>query len=695
MVQRKIISCLLSFLLLIAAAGPSFAGGVIGGNARVRASARRAFLGETNFTLDQLGKMELKLAIPDGAHSPLELPTPLSAEGSLLLMTAIAASPGSEEEHAARRVLLEYITRPKIRGEVESFLGAGYPVTRLKRMGERINAMEPKEKRLLLSGLGRLRNNLYTESSQRVSLAVMRANLSRFFDDAGEASASEAVDGRSSLVFVKQAQPHGKAATRIFSVLNKDEETSSQVEIKDSDLGLGLLWITRELHLRHIDRPSIARLLLALTRKPHDPGAKPYAKGEGPSRRRSATQALAKEISELVRRVGDEAMNAASAVATHFISHQIVPIRDEQDYVDLYKSIAAETGDRFTSFIAPDEMGKIKRELAGKYVGIGVAIGTKSQDFIKILASYPDGPAARAGIRVNDRIIKIDGVRYTSPEDAYGIKGKAGSAVMITLERGEGPTLETVEVEVERGELPARAPASARIVPGHAAVGYLNIYEFNSLTLEAVHKAMEFLRDQGMRSLIIDVRTNPGGLLESVERIAAMFLKKRSVVAWKDEGEGEIPLYTVSRDGEYSNVPIVVLADRGSASAAEIFVAALKEHGRAWIVGEQTFGKGIGQVHTKFGYFGREAILNLTTFRWFTPLHHWVQRLSSVAEERDGGVVPHEAFEINDQERRQALNNIAFLRAAPELWNPAKDVWFLRALERAEKQARDSLPNDR
>ncbi|MDH3459274.1 MAG: S41 family peptidase, partial [Gemmatimonadota bacterium] len=280
--------------------------------------------------------------------------------------------------------------------------------------------------------------------------------------------------------------------------------------------------------------------------------------------------------------------------------------------------------DPYARFLRAEDIRELTESTTGNYGGLGIRIDVRD-GWITIIAPMAESPAEAAGLETGDRIVEVDG------ESTYGwksdravsvLRGEPGSKVTISVVRAGFP--EPFEVTVERAEIHIRAIQAATILGSD--VGYVSLVNSSvSETLtDELADAVTDLRARGARSLLLDLRYNPGGLLDQGVEVADLFLDPgQDVVTTRGRGRGANESYSARRDQQWPDMPIVVLVNGGTASAAEIIAGALQDHDRAVVLGEATFGKGV--VQTVFR-LGRTQALRLTTARWFTPSGRTIQR---------------------------------------------------------------------
>ncbi len=281
--------------------------------------------------------------------------------------------------------------------------------------------------------------------------------------------------------------------------------------------------------------------------------------------------------------------------------------------------------DPHSNYFDSKEFQEMKSEQHSRFYGIGVSI-VRRNDRIYVLSTIEDTPANRAGLRPGDSIIKVDGestVDWSTGQVLEKVRGEQGETVEITVERLGVPKPLTFKIVRDSVPLPSIRTAFM-IKPG---VGYIALSGgFNHTTEDELRSALGTLKENGMRSLVLDLRGNPGGLLTQAVEVSNIFLRRdQKIVSVKGrEGQGG----DESRDYKAKNTapfdkPVVVLIDKGTASASEIVAGALQDHDRAVLVGEQSFGKGLVQrvFELPFG-----SGLTLTTAKYYTPSGRCIQR---------------------------------------------------------------------
>lgn len=288
--------------------------------------------------------------------------------------------------------------------------------------------------------------------------------------------------------------------------------------------------------------------------------------------------------------------------------------------------------DPYNSFYGPGEYERFRRRLEGRFVGIGVEL-IKAEEGLKIVAPLAGSPAERAGLSSGDLILEIDGrdTKGMAMEEVTElIGGEEGTEVRLKLKRPDG---RTYEVLIERQPIEINSVEKELI--GEGLLGYVKLSVFNRETAGKLRAVLEETFAQGVKGLILDLRSNPGGLLDVALSVASQFIDRGLIVKTSGAGEGEREYY--SKGNDFPRLPLAVLIDDGTASAAEILAGAIKDNGAGTLIGERTFGKGL--VQTVFNL--REGYrLKLTTAAYETPRGDRVQGKGiepdiKVGEERD------------------------------------------------------------
>ncbi len=293
---------------------------------------------------------------------------------------------------------------------------------------------------------------------------------------------------------------------------------------------------------------------------------------------------------------------------------------DELTEAQLYEmaidGMLGELNDPYTSFLRNEKFEALQMSTTGNYSGLGVRVDVRGPG-VTIVATLPGTPAEQVGILAGDRIVEVEGAStlgWSSDDAVSRLKGEAGTTVHIKVLRAG--YRELIDFEVPRAEIHVNSVSAAIIVTPQ--IGYLQLSTVSETSAREVATAVADLRRAGARSLIFDLRNNPGGVLDQGIGVADLFLPLgTTVVETRGRAIGSSEIYETVSEEIWRGVPIVVLVNEFSASAAEIIAGALQDNDRAMVVGRTTFGKGVAQL--VFRLNGREA-LKVTTSRWYTPL---------------------------------------------------------------------------
>jgi len=242
-----------------------------------------------------------------------------------------------------------------------------------------------------------------------------------------------------------------------------------------------------------------------------------------------------------------------------------------------------------TVFLTPEELARQRTDMSGTYSGIGAQLGMKD-GLPVIVAPFDGSPADKAGVKAGDIIIEIDGQDVTSwplNQVVDHIRGQAGTPVVLTLLRPDGS--QSMEVTITRGEIDAPT-ATWAMLPG-TKVALIRLSQFSANATDEMVTALTEAKAAGATSLIVDVRSNPGGLLEQAIDVTSQFLSDGNVLQ-EEDAQGNRKPFPVKPGGVAQDIPLVVLINRGSASSSEIFAGAIQDHQRGKLVGETTFGTG-------------------------------------------------------------------------------------------------------
>jgi len=281
------------------------------------------------------------------------------------------------------------------------------------------------------------------------------------------------------------------------------------------------------------------------------------------------------------------------------------------------------TLDPHSAYFPYSEFKKLKEDQDSRFYGIGVTI-VQHRDGVYIQSAVDGAPAAKLGLRYGDRIVEVDGKDsrdWTSEQVSKNVRGGLGEPVNIKIERAG--TQEPLYFTIVRATVPLPTIRNAYMIrPGTGYIGLTGGFQRSSD--EELSKAMKRLQEQGMRQLILDMRGNPGGLLDQAIDVASEFLPRGQViVSVKGRTEYSEPIVYKSTGSDPASLPLVILINRNTASASEIVAGAIQDHGRGLIVGETSFGKGLVQRIFQLPF---NTGLTLTTARYYTPYGRSLQR---------------------------------------------------------------------
>jgi carboxyl-terminal processing protease len=280
------------------------------------------------------------------------------------------------------------------------------------------------------------------------------------------------------------------------------------------------------------------------------------------------------------------------------------------------------TLDPHSNFMDPRTYAQLRERQEGRYYGLGISIQVLDGD-ITVMQLFEGSPAYRKGIRRGDIISRIEGQDtkgWTSEQAVRKLRGPKGTAVNISLRRVGYEGL--IDLNVQRDEI--NIPTVRTAFMADKETGYIRLQDFSETTDDEIGRALEKLDALGMKKLVLDLRDNPGGPLDQAIRVANRFLPRGQLIVYT---RGRVPNsdvdYRATESSEYTDLPVVVLVNRNSASASEIVAGALQDHDRALIVGETTFGKALVQSVYRIS---QNAGLALTTGRYYTPSGRLIQR---------------------------------------------------------------------
>ncbi len=271
--------------------------------------------------------------------------------------------------------------------------------------------------------------------------------------------------------------------------------------------------------------------------------------------------------------------------------------------------------DDYTSYLTPDKLEDLYAMIDGNFVGLGIELKLDTEG-LRLVGVIRGGPASEAGLKVGDQIAKVDGVsvRGLSLDEAAGrLQGAEGTTIELTVLHASGKA----EIyRIVRRHVEVDSVAQAKIIDPANGIAYIQLTGFQKNSTEELENAISQLKREGMKSLVLDLRGNPGGLLNVAVEIAERFIDKGVIVSTRGRAPGQTQVYRAQAKA-YWTMPVTVLIDRDSASASEILAGALKDHNRATILGQRSYGK--GSVQSIFSLRSAPAGLKLTTAKFYSP----------------------------------------------------------------------------
>ena len=338
---------------------------------------------------------------------------------------------------------------------------------------------------------------------------------------------------------------------------------------------------------------------------------------------------------------------------------------DEDIYEGSLKGMFANLGDPYTSYYSPDEFSKLMETLNGKYQGIGVAVQASKEGYIKAISVFDNSPAQEAGILPGDYITKVNDKAFSArelEEAVAEIKGQPGTSVKLSILRiKEGSSnSKEFDVNVAREDVTVDTIDDDIIEVDEKKIGYIHIKAFDEVTWDDFSESFNRLKNNGIDGLVLDVRNNPGGALNVVINIADNFLDEGLIVTTKEKNGSESK--EMSND-LMDDIPLVIIQNENSASASEILAGALKDRGRAKVIGTQSFGKGVVQ---KVFNLNDGAGAKITISEYFTPNGTQINKIGVTPDIK---VDADENFDIN---KKDLNNDKQFIYALSELLEEIK-----------------------
>lgn len=385
-------------------------------------------------------------------------------------------------------------------------------------------------------------------------------------------------------------------------------------------------------------------------------------------------------------------------IVLHEIMDNYVEVPDTDKVVEGALTGMMNSLDDHSSYVPPRVYQDLREETEGKFDGIGIQIKLDPEKNIVVFTPMPGSPALKAGIMAGDIIVAIDDIetKGMSIDDAKDhIRGESGTVVKLKVFRpakkdGQGGGY--LEFAVTRGKVPVPSLMESRVLEG--GIGYIRVSDFKQTTARDLADKLKELEGKGMRSLILDLRWNPGGLLSASEEAASLFLKKNTLVTYTkgrkhDDGsvQDEMTLYTQRDPVVPQDMPLIVLVNEMTASSSEIVTGALQFHKRAIIVGAKTFGKGSVQTIIPLRR-PKNSALRLTTALYYTPADVTINKHGILPDvevpfeqEKWPGLLKQMVASWEDDVTKQDLQNHGSVTGNPVDDSTVEDVQLKRAVE--------------
>lgn len=316
----------------------------------------------------------------------------------------------------------------------------------------------------------------------------------------------------------------------------------------------------------------------------------------------------------------------------HLIDDQYVDTINIPDLVEKAMPQILKELDPHSTYISAAKVEESMQDLKGSFSGIGVQF-TLYKDTIRVVKVVKGGPSESVGIQAGDRIINIDGKPYVGDTISNDgtmkrLKGPKGSIARLGIKRAGQKKL--LSFSITRGDVPVKTVDAAYMAS--PTIGYIRVSSFGDTTYAEFIAALTKLQTMGFSKLILDLRGNPGGYMETAVQMVNEFLPKNSLIVYTEGRKSPRKEYRTDGRGAYQSLPLVVLVDETSASASEIFAGAIQDNDRGTIIGRRSFGKGLVQVPIEFP---DGSMLRLTTARYYTPSSRCVQKPYKPGDEED------------------------------------------------------------
>jgi len=317
-------------------------------------------------------------------------------------------------------------------------------------------------------------------------------------------------------------------------------------------------------------------------------------------------------------------------VLSHVHNYYVDSLGESDLYEKATNGMLEELKDPYSVLLTGDDYRALTEQTSGNYAGLGIQIDVRD-GWITVVAPLPDTPAERAGIQTGDQIVEVDGKStegWKNDQAVKALRGEAGSKIAVKVRRSG--IADPITFDLTRATIHIRSVPPGTLFDG--GIGYISLNPVAETSAQELRDEITSMKSKGMKSMILDLRLNPGGLLDQGVKVAELFLDKgQEIVSTKGRARGSSKEFYDEVKQLWPDLPIVVLVNEGTASAAEIIAGALQDHDRAVVVGSPTFGKGL--VQTLFP-LGDGVALKLTTARWYTPSGRTIQRIAKDEEDQ-------------------------------------------------------------
>jgi carboxyl-terminal processing protease len=387
---------------------------------------------------------------------------------------------------------------------------------------------------------------------------------------------------------------------------------------------------------------------------------------------------------------GRERAQLLQQVIQHVSRDYVDTLTDSTLYARAAEGLVDELHDPHSTYLSPKLLASLSERTSGRYVGVGAQIDIRD-GWMTVISPLPGGPARDAGIQNGDRIVEVDGkpVHGLSLEEAQKtLRGAPGSVVRLTIER---PAVAArLKFAITRREIRVRSVQHATMLPD--GVGYVALTIFSEASAPDLRRAIDSLRAAGMHTLLFDLRGDPGGLLDQGVRIADLFLNSgQRIVSMRGRTPDATQTFDDHAPQPWPDLPVAVLVDSNTASAAEIVAGALQDHDRAVLLGTPTYGKGSAQNVFRVGNGGA---VKLTTALWYTPSGRSINRNHPSLDDGSADTLaklPRPTYKTDAGRTVLGGGGITPDVAIPSTPSPTSDSVFQRALGKQIPQFRDAL----